>query len=369
MCAATPRQILLVDDDSAILEAVSDLLQVHDFQVVTAADGQAGLACLQGFQPEMIISDIAMPIMDGFQFFNAVRQNPDWAAIPFIFLTARGQQADISYGYTLGIDDYITKPFEPLDLIVKVEARLKRVREIRSIVETESDRIKQQLITVFSHEIRTPLTYIYGYASLLRDDRNNLDDETIDQMLNGVHVGAERLVRLVEDLLFVIRIDNGVLAMEVERRTAPTDLNAICQRALATLQPFAATRGVMMEADIPPGLKVNGLSIYLENALTRLIDNGIRYSKPTGGRIAISASANEHDTVVRIVDDGIGIDAADHQRVFERFTQVDRKLREQQGLGLGLAVAKSVIEAHHGTITLESEPDGGATFEIRLPLA
>ncbi len=361
--------VLLVDDDAAILEAVTDLLQYHGYHVVTARDGQEALSVMQTFLPDMIISDITMPVMDGFQFFDAVRQRTNWTSIPFIFLTSRGQKTDVLYGYTLGVDDYITKPFEPEDLIVKIDLRLKRAREIRAAAESEADRIKNQLLTIFSHELRTPLTYIYGYTSLLRDDRSSLDDATVDQMLGGVQLGAERLVRLVEDLILVVRIDNGIMDMEFERRSGPVALREIVDHIVTMLEAGAAARNVRFEVNIDPSLRVNGLPLYLENALTRLIDNGIRFTKPGGGQIDVSAHPEDGKAIIRITDQGIGIDPADQKRIFERFTQIDREHLEQQGVGLGLAVAKGIIEAHAGNITLESKVGEGTTFVVTLALA
>src|SRR5687767_11908185 len=209
--------ILLVDDDPGILESVSDLLRLTGYKVITALNGALALPLMEQYQPDIIISDIMMPVMNGYELFEAVRSNPVWTAIPFIFLTAQGQRKDVAFGQRLGADAYVTKPFEPVDLLLAIENRLMRVRQLTSITEADLARMKQEIITLFSHELRTPLTYIVGYVTLLEDHRSS-DPESIDDMVDGVKRGADRLVSLVEDLMLMVRIDGGVVAAEILQR-------------------------------------------------------------------------------------------------------------------------------------------------------
>jgi DNA-binding response OmpR family regulator len=142
--------ILLVDDDPAILEGVVDLLQLYGYNLLTASDGKLALEVMQDYTPDLVISDIMMPEMDGYEFYEAVRSRPEWVPIPFIFLTARGQQVDIRRGQSLGADAYLVKPFEPEDLLIAIDARLKRARAIQAVTQADVDQMKQQLITIIS---------------------------------------------------------------------------------------------------------------------------------------------------------------------------------------------------------------------------
>jgi two-component system sensor histidine kinase/response regulator len=360
--------ILLVDDDLALLEAVTDLLDVNNFHVLTATDGESALAIMSHYTPDLIISDIMMPGMDGYHFFDAVHQNPAWVPIPFIFLTARGQQTDIRTGYSLGADDYLIKPFEPDDLIIKVEARLKRVRAIRSATRQEVDRMKQQLIAIFSHELRTPLTSIYGYANILHEDHDSMDDKTITQMLDEVADGAERLVRLVENLMLMVRIDSGVIGMEIARYGAQVSLSSLLKRVVEAYRPAAAMRNVEVVLEIKDDLAVPGMRNYLENVMKNLVDNGIKFCKHGGGHVQVTLDAQSNRAVVSVTDDGIGMAQGDFERIFDRFEQINRQEMEQQGVGLGLTLAKSLVEYHSGVIEVESELAKGSTFRVRLPL-
>lgn len=361
--------ILLVDDDPALLEAVTDLLDVNHFHVLTATDGKSALAIMNDYTPDLIISDIMMPGMDGYQFFDAVHENPAWVPIPFIFLTARGQQTDIRTGYSLGVDDYLIKPFEPDDLIIKVEARLKRVRAIRTATLKEVDQMKQQLIAIFSHELRTPLTCIYGYANILQEDHDSMDDKTVTQMLDEVADGAERLVRLVENLMLMVRIDSGVIGMEIARYGTQVNLSSLINRVIETYRPVASMRNVRIDLDVKAEPIVPGMRNYLENVTKNLVDNAIKFCKHSGGHIQVTLETHEGQAVISVTDDGIGIQRSDFGRIFERFEQINRQEMEQQGVGLGLTLAKSLVEYHKGSIEVQSEVAKGSTFCVHLPMA
>jgi len=361
--------ILLVDDDPAILEGMTDLLNIYGYRVITACNGREALAAMQRELPDIIISDILMPDMDGYDFLRAVRSNPSWTPIPFIFLTAYGQRKDIRHGHSLGVDAYLTKPFEPEDLVVLIESRLRRMRELHEIARMDVERMKQQLVIVFSHELRTPLTYIYGYVDMLREQYAELDQATIETMLDGIKRGAERLKHLVEDLMLVIQLDSGVLETEIALRRAPALLSAIVEEVIERYRHVAEERHVTLEADVPPHLRVLGVALYLQDALGRLVDNAIKFCKRQGGHVAITAEEQGECVVLRVSDDGIGIDPAHLEAIFERFSQVDRERLEQQGVGLGLTIARDLVQLHGGRITVESQPGVGSTFTVTLPSA
>ena len=361
--------ILVVDDDVPILEAVADILEIHGYHVVTANDGAVGLERLRTFQPDLIISDIMMPTMDGYQFFERVRRNPDWVMIPFMFLTAKGQKTDIRHGYHLGADDFITKPFETEDLLVKVELRIRRARDIASAARDSVERMKEQLLTIFGHELRTPLTYIYGYANLLQESHTELDEESINQMLAGIHLGAERLVRLTESLLMMVRLDSGTIAAEVKHRSSPLDLRMAVQGGMDRMNDTAASLGAKLEVDLPAPLPVNGVEYLLVDAMTRVVDNALRHGSTSGTPVSVTGGCRDGFAVVEVVDHGVGIAAEDQARIFERFVQINRDQMEQQGVGLGLTIAQALISLHGGVIQVESRPGEGSTFRIALPLA
>lgn len=364
-----PVTILLVDDDPGILEGVADFLALSEYKVLTATDGHAGLRIMQQATPDLIISDIMMPNMDGYQFFEAVRSRPEWVPIPFIFLTARGQRSDINLGTTLGADYYLVKPFEPEDLIAAIEGRLRRVQTIEAALRTDIDNIKQQLITIFSHELRTPLTYIYGYVNLLKEQYGTLDEATVLEMLGGIQKGANRLVGLVEDLMLMVRLDSGVVEMEITLRSEPVPLSQILAGITNNFAPLLDRHNTTLTIDVPSEVRIMCIIEYIQIAVSRIVNNGIKFSDRANGQVSITGDYHDDDGMLylTITDNGIGIAADQKELIFERFQQADRNVLEQQGVGLGLAIAHELVTLHKGRITLESAPGAGASFTIILP--
>lgn len=365
--AVAHSAILLVDDDPAILEGVADLLELYGYDVTTAANGRAALESMQQVVPDLVISDIMMPGMDGYTFFEAVRENPAWTPIPFIFLTARGQRMDIRRGQRLGADAYLTKPFEPEDLLIAVEARLKRARDIQQAAESNVEEMKQRLITIFGHELRTPLAYIYGYVNLLRDQREDLGDEAIEEMLEGAHRGTQRLVELVEDLMMLVQIESGVVAMEIELERGQMSVQSIVESAVSRQARWARERGVQVTTNVDPAVHAYRYSMYIENALMRLLDNAIKFCRRETGRVTVRAEQQGDSVHIKVIDNGIGIAPSKQKAIFRRFYQLDRDVMEQQGVGLGLTLARTLVRLHDGDIGVHSKLGEGSTFTIILP--
>ncbi|HIP87120.1 MAG TPA: hybrid sensor histidine kinase/response regulator [Anaerolineales bacterium] len=363
-----PR-ILVAEDHKPMQQALKKILEGEGFEVLTANDGEEALRAMEMFRPDLVLADIMMPRMDGYALYEAVRARQEWVTIPFIFLTAKAEREDILKGKALGVEDYITKPFDPQELIVVVQSRLARTREIRQVTETEFDELKQQITTVLGHELRMPLTYVTGYAELALEDLENLSAEELQEFLAGIKRGADRLTRLVNDLLLLIRLDTGRTAKEFrDLATVHDDLGNVVERTVWQHALQAAERGVALEVqvapDLPPVLICETLFV---DALGRLIDNGIKFSLRDERRVTVRARVADGRVEVSVIDRGIGIPPEEIPHLFERFRQIGRDRLEQQGVGIGLAIAREVIRLHGGDIEVESTPGEGSTFTIWLP--
>jgi len=361
--------ILVVEDDLSMLAGVKEMLQFAGYEVITAEDGLAGLRALQQTRPDLIISDIMMPGMDGYEFLRKVRENPKWLDIPIIFLTAKGEKADIRLGKQLGVDDYLTKPFDTEDLLVAVEAKLKRSRELQAVAEDLLTQLRRGILDTLSHELRTPLTLIHGYAELISEE-TGLGAEELKSFLRGLRTGSERLNRLVEDLLLLISLETGEMAEDFARRQQRVSTEAIVRQVALIYRSELSRRGspLRLTVELPESLpEVMGDMEYLVDALSRLVDNAIKFSKPEGGEIRLRASQDGAWVRLEVEDEGIGIPAAELPRLFQPLYQVNRKRMEQQGAGVGLAIAKGLVELHGGRIEVESEEGVGSRFSILLP--
>lgn len=363
--------ILVVEDHEPLLCAIRDILEAEQYTVLSAADGVEALQVMEDHRPDLIIADIMMPRMDGYALYEAVHARLEWVAIPFIFLTARAGKDDILKGKILGAEDYITKPFEPQELLIAVRARLERARAIREATVAEFDRLKQQIVTILSHELRTPLTYIQGYTSLALEDIPSLPSDALPEFLLAIKRGADRLTTLVEDLLLLVRLDTGQVAEEFRLLAqVRSDLGAIIEHKVQQYEKPAAARGLTLETDIAPDMPAVRLCEPLfADALGRLVDNGLKFSRGERKHVTVSARPTGGWVEIAVQDRGVGIPPQEIPHLFERFRQINREKLEQQGIGLGLAIAKELIRLHGGEIVVESEPNVGSTFTIRLPVA
>lgn len=367
---SAPPTILIVDDDIGIRSNVLELLQLSGYEVFSASDGVEALGVMQRHTPNLIISDINMPGMDGYTFFKSVRTNTRWALVPFIFLTARDQPLDVRHGISLGVDQYLVKPFDPDDLLVAVEARLSRIREIEDAAHNDVEAMKHRLMTTISHELRTPLTHIYGFVNLLHEEQDNLTREETERMVVAIQQGADRLVKLVEDLLLVARLDSGEIDAEVRLNRYPAQLALLAAEAVVQHARESDRLGVEVIVQVPDGFVVSCEPNRLRDVLSRLISNSIKFSRGPGSHVWLTAERGADGSArITVQDDGIGI-SADHQKLlFQQFGQIDREQHEQQGLGMGLMIARGIIRAHHGDIEVSSEgvSGQGAAFTVVLP--
>ena len=227
----------------------------------------------------------------------------------------------------------------------------------------ELDRLKDELVAVVSHELRTPLTSILGYLELIRDDATELSDEH-RSFLDVVDRNARRLLSLVGDLLFVARVDAGGLDLEVE----DVDLQAIARECVEAQAPRAEKAGVELDLDADEMPLLRGDRARIAQLFDNLVSNAIKFTRP-GGRVTVSVAEKDGMAAVEISDTGIGIPAAEQDRLFERFFRSSTATAEAiQGTGLGLTIAKAIVDGHGGTISATSEEGVGTTFRVELPL-
>ncbi len=362
------EQILIVEDDNAMASGIRDVLEMAGYKVHLAENGLEALTLLEKIRPDLIISDIMMPEMDGFEFLERVRRRADWAAIPFIFLTAKGQRTDIRAGKQLGADDYLVKSVDLEDLLVVVRAKLDRALMLRQQSRIEMENLKNSILSMLSHEFRTPLTYITGYVDLLQEGNWSVDD--LQRFLARIKGGSTRLNRLVEDFLLLVRFetDDARQAYSIDKRPF-ANWRSLIERVFNALRDQATHHSVELvaavQASLPP---IEAHEGYLENALTRLVDNAIKFSKPDGGQVTVRVTPGSNRVAVHVIDQGIGVPSSEVARMFDRFHQIHREKMEQQGAGIGLAIVRSIVELHQGEVECFSEEGVGSEFILRFPV-
>ena len=363
--------ILVVEDNVLLLEGIRDLLEVSGYRVLMADDAVQALALLEHNHPDLIVSDIMMPGMDGYELYEQVRLRPDLLDTPFVFVTARGEKADIRRGKELGADDYITKPFEEEDLLVVVRAKLARRQALKQQREDQFGELKRTIVATLSHEFRTPLTYVINYSEMLGSRGGQIDPDDFRQFMQGIRRGAERLHRLVLDFITLVELETGEAeSMYQLRRRVIDDISPWLRTVVRRHQEAAEARHLRLEIDVPDGLPpVLADEIYLANAIGRLLDNAVKFSKPTSERIRVWAGADGTSLRLSVEDQGVGIRQEELVSLFALFRQIDRPKQEQQGTGSGLAICRGIVEIHGGQVEVASVYEVGSTFTIQLPLA
>ena len=361
------EQILIVEDDLAMSTGIRDVLDMDGYKVELADNGQEALRVLERFRPDLIISDIMMPEMDGFALLEEIRRRPNWAMIPFIFLTAKGQRTDIRFGKQLGADDYLVKSVDLDDLQVVVRAKLDRAMVLKQQALKEMENLKNTILNMLSHEFRTPLTYITGYVDLMQE--GNWSAEDLQKFLSRIKGGSTRLNHLVEDFLLLVRFetDDARQAYLIDKRPFNGWDNLI-HRVFDGLRDAATHRSVELITEVAPNLPfVDAHEVYLGTALNRLIDNAIKFSKPGGAQVVVRVTAEERRVCVRVIDHGIGIPFLELTKMFDRFHQINRERMEQQGAGVSLSIVKGIAELHRGEVACTSEEGAGSEFMMYLP--
>ena len=363
--------VLVVEDEPSVLEIITFLLEEDQLRVLQAHDGEAALSLLEEVRPDLIVSDIKMPGMDGFTLCKHVRANPTLSHIPFIFLTGRGDRADVRRGMRLGAEDYLTKPFEPEELLSAVQVRLRRAAEAQAAITRAETDLQDATIRALTHEFRTPLSLIVGYTDLMEASGQEMNEEDFQAVLQGLHEGSRRLMNLVEDFLLLSRLRTGSVVRDLSQEPpAPLRPDQVVRLVATQAQAQAADQGVSLVVDCTtPDLTVTISNWHLCEIIRRLVDNAIRFSDSDGGQVKLTTHEEMGYWVLSVTDDGIGIRQEALSSIFDAFYQVDRAQLEQQGTGVGLTIVRGLAEAHHGRIEVESTPGSGSTFSVWLPLA
>jgi two-component system, sensor histidine kinase and response regulator len=366
--------ILIVDDTPANLRLLSAMLRHEGHEVRMAITGTAALKTIQVELPDLILLDINMPQINGYEICEQLKTSEQTCEIPVIFLSAFDGAIDKVKAFQAGGADYVSKPFQVEEVLIRVRQQLElqhmkrdlqaaEARALRALdQEKELSRLKSEFISILSHDFRTPLTSIRGFADLLRyaDDYAALSATTQDRYFDKIDAAIEHLLNLLDKILFVSNHDPESIFCQ----PVPTDLKLFCQNLIETLQPNLSDHTIRMicqneslEAAVDPML--------LQQILTNLLSNAVKYS-PTAGEIDLVLECQEDWNQFQVRDRGMGIPADSLPHVFDMFYRCDN-VGHIQGRGLGLAAVKKCVEIHQGEIFVESEFGSGTIFTVRLP--
>ena len=367
--AAEPLgRVLVVDDEPANVELLVRRLEALGAETFRAANGEAALVVAERELPDLILLDVMMPGISGFDTCRRLKMNDRTAPIPVIFATARTEAEDLSKGFEVGGVDYITKPIEPIELAARVRSAIftKRLQDqLRSANEQlrKVEGSRQELIGMLGHDIRNLANSLVAFLQLVRLGQLDASRPEFSELLGLSESNVTELLRMVNAMLDVYKMEEGRL--EADQQVVRLD--DLAKKSMSQLAAEARARGVELLCTTGD-MKVFVDETLMVRVLTNLLANSVKHT-PSGGTARVEASpAAEGWVSVRVVDTGPGIPAVDAANVFDRFYQTAGG-RSRGGTGLGLAFCKLAIELHGGTIEVANPGEPGTIIAFRLPAA
>lgn len=359
--------ILVIEDDLPVRTTIIDVLKNEDFDTYGARNGIEGLHIAREHIPDLIISDVVMPGLDGYGVVRELRHDPKTATIPIILLTARTDRTDMRQGMEYGADDYLTKPFTINELMNAVGAQLKKRTAITQKYETTLRMLRKNITYALPHELKTPLTGILGYAHMLLMDYDKAKPPEIQDYAQWIVKSGERLQQLIENYLVYAQIE--LIASD------PKQIEALRNHIIKNVDDIireeatSAAEDANRAADLR--LELCGVALQISaqdwrKIVGELVNNAFKFS-PAGTAVTVAASRDEKSFSLRIHDHGRGM-TADQIQQMGAYMQFERKLFEQQGIGLGFSIAKSLVKLHGGQIAVTSTPGVETTVEITFPI-
>jgi signal transduction histidine kinase len=366
--------LLVVDDTEDNLDLLEFALKRKPIRMLRATSGRQCLAIAQDQNPDVILLDIQMPEMDGFETLMHLRANPMTAKIPVIFLTAQRKDASsIEQGLELGADEYLTKPIDTEELLVrsKMLVRVKRA-------ETELERTKADFMAMLVHDLRSPLNGIKSVIDFFKELRDQGKLYTTEQLglLDTAGDSARRMLELINDILDLSKFEAGNMSLDKQKIALPIILDTVCretglqfkQKGISIIKEYASELpDVFVDAE------------KVAQVVMNLLSNSLKFTK-AGGSVTLTAALVEELPAgvpelkkmikVCVTDTGVGIPAEEIPQLFERYKQVSTARRtKQKGTGLGLSICKMIIQSHGGKMGVESEVGKFTTFNFTLPVA
>ena len=356
-------KILVIEDEDNIREALVDVLTLESYHVESACNGLEGYKKAIDILPDLIISDVMMPEMNGYEVINKLKQHPLTFGIPFLFLTARYEKEDRRFGMELGADDYITKPFQGEEILRAVKTRINKYTDIKRHHEKELEELRQNITSSLPHEMRTPLTVMLGFAQLLKSSRKLGSDE-IESMAQSICEAGDRLLKLISNYTHfteLLLLEKNHIQPDHKRATIPSRI--IYDLSGAISYKYNREDDIELILDNQP---VDMPENYFSKLMEELLDNAFKFSEPNT-KVKIVSGISDKYYSISIKNQGRALSKEQIAKI-GAFMQFDRKEYEQQGTGLGLAIVKKTIELFNGHFEIAAIPENKTEVTVQIPL-
>lgn len=360
-------KILVIEDEDAIRELITDILENEGYEVASAEDGPHGITLVEDFLPDLILCDIMMPDISGYDVLNQVRQLPAIEATPFVFLTAKASRSDQRHGMELGADDYLSKPFTRVELLNAVNARLEKKATVRKHYQRKIEELRQNMARAMPHELLTPLNGLIGLSDILKYEHESIEPESLSEIADGIGSSARRLHRVISNTLLYAKL--RVLASD--RNSIQAFQSHILQQPDFVVQ--YAAKDILNKYS-----RHDDLSIQMENTtigvsesnlqkmIAELVDNACKFS-PSSTPITLTGIIEGDRYHITVSDRGRGM-LPEQIQAIGAFQQFERQLYEQQGSGLGLVIVEQLVRLYDGELVIDSGAEEGTHIHLYLPL-
>jgi two-component system, sensor histidine kinase and response regulator len=371
--------ILIVDDIPKNLQVLSNILNSDGYQISFASNGEQALSVVDSTLPDLILLDIMMPEMDGFEVCKRLKNNQNTKNIPIIFLTGKAETEDIVKGLKLGAVDYITKPFNSIELLSRVhthlELKLSRdtiIKYNQELTKAKEDLAvlnanKDKFFSIISHDLRGPFSGFLGLSELLSDEFENLERDEISKIGDSMNKAAKRLFSLIENLLEWSRSQMG----KIENNPINMDLKQSCNRIFSIFSNTAEAKKIKLINKVPEDIIIFADNMLLNTILRNLISNAIKFTHENGEiKVDSIDSQDSNFYEVSVSDNGVGMNKEAMDKIF----RIDAKhstvgTAKEQGTGLGLLLCKEFVEKGGGKLWVESTVGIGTKFSFTIQKA
>ncbi|MBN1301019.1 MAG: response regulator [Melioribacteraceae bacterium] len=357
------QTILIVEDDLVLQDNLNELLIGNGYKTCVAGNGLEAIAKLKTSKVDLILSDISMPQMDGYQFMEEIRFRQDISGVPILFLSAKSDLEDMRKGMNLGADDYIFKPYNSDDLLKSIKVRLKK----RKLLQSSYHDLRHAILNKLPHELRTPLIPILGYTDLIKENLESIDGEELESIAVSIHSSADRLLSMINKFLFYAEIEdlyeNDQALENLGENFCEIDSSLFLDNFRKKLDEYGRLDDIFLEIE-PSELKMN--KNFLIKSISELLENAVKYSGKNTP-IYIRGRRDVNDYTISILDHGCGIKEEDLNKL-RSFAKFNENMNADPGIGIGLTLVRRALEMFNGSFTIDSIFGELTTVTIMLPV-
>ena len=359
--------ILVVDDEKNNRLLLKAILEVKGYQVSEAEDGEQALHIVMKDPPDVILLDVMMPGIDGYEVCRRLKNDIKTASIPILMVTALSERSDRIKGIEAGANEFLSKPIDHHEVVLRVHNAVYSKHLFDQLQEDferlkELESLRDNLTHMIIHDLRQPITVISGYFQLLKLQAGDSTTESERDIFEQVSRAVNMLIKMVESLLDVTRLEAGKMPLNLSQ----CDLNELVKEAVETLGPLKDNHNVCIKSSDDLTSAFCDMDL-IRRVIANLVGNAVKYT-PKGTEIRITVESNELQSRIAVSDNGAGIPKEYHDKIFDKFGQVkSRQEGKKYSTGLGLTFCKLAVEAHGGEIGVESESGKGSTFWFLLP--